>query len=334
MNEWIRKLPAGGRALPLLAYPAAALTGASVYGLTHDARLQAEGIAAVAARTEAAAAVTVMDLSVEAEAFGCRVSAPEHEVPTVIGALLEDEEAARALRVPEVGACRTGLYPEAVQLVRERITDRPLLAGIIGPFSLAGRLMGVSEAMMNCLIEPDMVRITLEKATEFLKAYARAFREAGADGVIIAEPLAGLLSPALEAEFSAPYLRQLIAAVRTEGFAVILHDCGPNTPLFCDSLRSLGADAYHFGDAVELPVMLERMGPDAIVLGNISPAREFVGGTPESMREAVRCLYEKAGRYPGFVLSSGCDLPPRSSWANIDAFFDAAREFSGARELL
>lgn len=334
MNDWIRELPASGKPLPLLSFPSVQLTGASVRELTHDAVRQAEGICAVAARTDAAAAVTVMDLSVEAEAFGCAVTGGENGVPTVVGTLIEEEEDAEALAVPEVGAGRTGLYVEAARLAKARLTDRPLLAGIIGPFSLAGRLMGVSEIMMNCLAEPDTVRITLEKTTAFLTAYARAFREAGADGLVIAEPMAGLLSPKLEERFSAPYLRELIAAVRGEGFAVIVHDCGPNTPFMTESLRTLGADAYHFGDAVDLCEMMEKMGPDTVVMGNISPVKEFVGGTPDSMRTAVLDLCGKAARYPGFVLSSGCDLPPRTSWDNVAAFFAAAREYRAGKESL
>lgn len=326
MREWVRALPACGRPLPLLSFPAVALTGVSVYDLTHDALLQADGICAVAARVDSAAAVTMMDLSVEAEAFGCRILSSKNEVPTVVGALITDVDGAEALDVPEVGAGRTGLYVEAARLAKSRIHDRPVLAGMIGPFSLAGRLMDVSEALAACIEDPDMVEVLLGKATAFLKQYALAFREAGLDGVVIAEPLAGLLSPGLEREFSAPYMRELIAAVQSDDFAVISHDCGPNTPYMAESLRTTGADAYHFGDAVDLVDMMDRMGSDCVVCGNISPAGQFVGGTPDSMREAVLTLRRRAAAYPRFVLSSGCDIPPHAKWDNIDAFFDAAKQ--------
>ena len=39
-----------------------------------------------------------------------------------------------------------------------------------------------------------LLAAVLEKSTEFLSGYARAFKEAGADGLIMAEPAAGLLS--------------------------------------------------------------------------------------------------------------------------------------------
>ena len=57
------------------------------------------------------------------------------------------------------------------------------MGGCIGPFSLAGRLMDVSEAMINCYEEPEMVHIVLKKATKFLIDYISAYKEAGADGI-------------------------------------------------------------------------------------------------------------------------------------------------------
>lgn len=312
------------RPLPVLSFPSVSLLGVSVYQLTHDATTQAEGIVRVAQETQAAAAVTMMDLSVEAEAFGCTIKASEHEVPTVIGALITDEDEAAALSVPPVGAGRTGLYIEAARMAKARITDRPVLAGVIGPFSLAGRLMDVSEALVNCLCEPDMVHTVLRKATDFLKAYILAYKQAGLDGIVMAEPLSGLLSPALEEEFSSPYVKELIQAVQTEDFSVIYHNCGPNTVQMADSLASLGAAAYHFGDAISLPDILARMPADCIILGNISPVTHFLKGTPESMQAAVRELRLACAGHDNFILSSGCDIPPACPWENIRAFFQAA----------
>ena len=99
---------------------------------------------------------------------------------------------------------------------------------MIGPYSLAGRLMGVSDIMINCYDEPEAVHTVLEKVTAFLCAYVLAYKSAGANGVVIAEPLAGLLSPGLAAEFSAPYVRRIAQAARSDDFLVIYHNCGNN----------------------------------------------------------------------------------------------------------
>ena len=328
MNEWLAALPASRRPLPLLSFPSASLVGASVYAFTHDAAMQTEGIVRIAQRTDAAAAVCMMDLSVEAEAFGCEIVASEHEVPSVVGMLICDEDEANALEIPKIGdpSNRTGLYIEAARAAAEHITDRPVLAGIIGPFSLAGRLMDVSEALMNCIADEDFVFAALEKTTAFLIDYAKAYKEAGVSGIVMAEPLAGVLSPALEEVFSAPYVRRIVDAVQDESFVVIYHNCGPNTPLMTESLYANGAAAYHFGDAINLVDIIEKMPADKPVCGNISPSDQFSGGTPESMYAATRALIEACASHKNFVLSSGCDIPPTAKWENIDAFFAAAME--------
>lgn len=328
MNEWLKTLPDSHRPLPLLSFPSSQLIGETVYQITHNAKVQAQGIVRIAQETAAAAAVCMMDLSVEAEAFGCTIISEENEIPTVVGALITDEDEANALEIPVVGteSNRTGLYIEAAKTAAEQINDRPVLAGIIGPFSLAGRLMDVQEALINCLADEDFVFAAVEKATAFLIEYALAYKNAGLNGVVMAEPLSGLLSPTLEETFSAPYVKQIIDAVQDENFIVIYHNCGPNTPHMTGSFAKNGAAAYHFGDAVNLKLMLETMPADKPVCGNISPSEQFLSGTPESMAMAVHALVKQCGSHKNFVLSSGCDIPPAASWDNIHTFFAAAKD--------
>lgn len=326
-KQWMRELLTDPvkKPLPLLSFPCVQLMDVTVEQLIKDSALQANGMKLVADRVPSAASVSLMDLSVEAEAFGSRIRVSADEVPTVVGAIVSEEEDADALEVPAVGAGRTGLCVEAVRKAAETITDRPVLAGIIGPYSLASRLMDVNETMFYCYDEPDMVHTVLEKASVFLTEYCRAFREAGAHGVVMAEPLAGILSPALAREFSHPYVKKIIDQVQTEDFCVIYHNCGDNAALMAPDIYGLGAAGYHFGDAIDMLAVLAQAPEDVLVMGNISPAAEFCGGTPESIAKATRELLARCGEYPNFLISSGCDIPPQSPWENIDAFFAAAK---------
>ena len=329
MKQWLSDMIASKekKALPILSFPAVSLLGIPVRELIASSERQAEGMRLVADRVNSAASVSLMDLSVEAECFGATVRFSEDEVPTVVGRLIHDEDEADALQVPAVGSARSGIYIDAIKQASREITDRPVLAGIIGPFSLAARLLDVSEIMMDCYDEPDMVHTVMKKATAFLIDYARAYREAGADGIVIAEPVAGLLSPSLEEEFAAPYVKELIDAVQCDEFAVIYHNCGDNTPMMIPSLTSLGAMAYHFGNAIDLRVMLEKFPADVPVMGNVDPAGVLRQGTPETVREETLRIINECASYPNFVISSGCDIPPMTPWKNIDAFFKSVNEY-------
>lgn len=327
MYEWLKELPFSGKALPILSFPCISLMDISLKELIADSEKQTAGMILVAKSTDSAAAVSFMDLSVEAECFGANVRFSDTEVPTVIGRLIHDEEEANALTVPEIGAGRTGIYLKAIEDAAKYITDRPVLAGMIGPFSLAARLLDVSEIMMDCYDEPDMVHTVLGKVTDFLIAYAKAYKEAGANGIMMAEPVAGLLSPMLEEEFSSPYVKKIVDAVQDENFILVYHNCGDNTPEMVSSILSTGAAAYHFGNSINLKEMLDKFPVDVPVMGNVDPAGILRMGTPEAVREATLSVMNACHTYPNFVISSGCDIPPMTPWENIHTFFDTVGEF-------
>ncbi len=180
--------------------------------------------------------------------------------------------------------------------------------------------------MIDCYDEPDMVHIVLEKATAFLIEYCKAYKAAGANGMVLAEPVTGLLSPTLAEEFSTPYTRQIVDAVQDEHFIVIYHNCGARTIQMIDSILETGA-AYHFGNAIHMADMLTHIPDHTVVMGNVDPAGEFCNGTPESIRLSTLRVMEQCCGYPNFVISSGCDIPPLSSWKNIRTFFAAVEEF-------
>lgn len=314
------------KAMPILSFPGIQLTGHTVEEMVRDGHLQAVCMEAIAKRFDTGAAFSLMDLSVEAEAFGSPIHYSSDEVPTVTAAIIHDEEEAQALKVPEVGTGRTGECVKGIREVCGRITDRPVLAGIIGPYSLAGRLLDMTEIMVLCYEEPELVETVLEKTTEFLIKYARAFKEAGANGIAIAEPAAGLLSPALIEEFSTPYVKRICDAVADDSFMILYHNCGNAVPLL-DNIKEIGAGGYSFGNAIDLEDALKVMPGESIVIGNIDPAGIIRNGTPQQIKEETLSLMERCGKYPNFVVASGCDIPPNTPLENIEAFFGAVDEF-------
>lgn len=311
------------QAIPILSFPASQKMDVTVEQLVTNARLQAQAMEIIAHQTGTMAAVSLMDLSIEAEAFGASVRFFDDEVPVVTGQLISCEEEAQALEVPGLDKGRAGICIEGVRLAKERIQDKPVMAGMIGPYSLAGRLMDVTEIMYSCYDEPEVVHIVLEKATEYLIAYGNAMKQAGADGIMMAEPLAGILSPDMAAEFSVPYVKKIIQALKADDFALIYHNCGNSVPNMLEEIFSQGADAYHFGNAVDMLQVMQNAPEDILCMGNIDPAAQFTNGTVESMKEATKQLMAQCGSYPNFLPSSGCDIPAHANWDNIHAFFEA-----------
>jgi uroporphyrinogen decarboxylase len=317
-------------ALPIAVYPGLALTGARVKDVVTDPAAQFEAQAALHQRYHTPFVLSAMDLSAEAEAFGCALHISDNEVPSVTGRLVSDLAEAKRLAMPKPGDKRTAVYLETVRRL-SRLPGNPLVfAGCIGPFSLAARLVGVSEAMELTIEEPDLMHVVLEKSTEFLTAYAKAFLEAGANGLIIAEPVAGLLSPDGMLTFSSTYLRALRSALPDRTFSMILHNCAAKV-IHLPSLLATGLDAFHFGAPMDIPAALAKVDSNIVLCGNLDPSGIFCQLPPPAVQERAAGLLAATAAHPNFVLSSGCDIPPNAPLASLDAFYQALEEYRSKR---
>lgn len=332
-------------ALPIGVYGGLTITGRTVREAVTDGDVQAEAVLAMHDRFRSDFLLTAMDLSAEAEAFGCEIRLSDEEVPTVIGRRVTSPAEIAALPDPAPGDARTAVHLTAARRlvaaqtgtpVPDRTPDldrTPVLAGMIGPFSLAGRIFGVSEALEASLVEPTTLHALLEKVTAFLIRYALAFREVGAQGVVMAEPAAGLLSPRGMGKVATPYVRQIVEAVQTEDFAVVLHNCGARLVHLARVLET-GAEICHFSTPMDLPAALDRVADqglaDAVILsGNLDPTATFYQGTPDTVAAQTRALLAATAQHRNFLPGSGCDLPPGTPPENLDAFYATVRAWEG-----
>ena len=329
MKNWIEEILASKnrQVLPIMTYPGLLYTGKKISDLVTNGEEHYKCIKALSDHYPTAASVVVMDLSLEAQAFGCNIIVSDDDVPTIKERLISEPSKIAGIKVPKVGAGRTGEYLKAGKLASENIKNKPVLAGMIGPYSLAGRLYDMTEMMMVVLTDPDAAHDLLTKCCSFLKEYSLAFKNEGCNGIVIAEPAAGLLSKEMCDEFSSKYVRQIVEYVQDETFMVILHNCG-NTVELVSTMVSTNAFGFHFGNAVNMMDILPQVPSDRLVCGNIDPARVIKAETAENVKKIVMELLNKTHQYKNYVLSSGCDVPPRTPKENIDAFFEALVEYN------
>ena len=314
-------------ALPVMTHPGIEMNGHTVREAVSNGRVHYEAVMTLTRRYPAVAAATIMDLTTEAEAFGAEIAFSDEAVPAVSSRLLPDVKSINRLQVPSLSTGRIPQYLKANLLAAKEIIDRPLFAGCIGPFSLAGRLYDMSEIMMLIYENPDAAHTLLAKCTQFIEKYCQALKQTGANGVMMAEPAAGLMSNDDCQNFSSAYVKYIVNKVQDENFIVILHNCG-NTGQCTQAMVATGAAAYHFGNKCKMEEVIKDVPPTALAMGNIDPVSIFKDGMPFQMRQTVTDLLEKMRPYPNFVLSSGCDTPPLTPLANIDAFFESLAAFN------
>ena len=324
MNKTISKILTTDRipVMPIMTHPGIELIGKKVIDAVKDGQTHYEAVMALRKRfPQSVASTTIMDLSMEAEAFGANIVFDDNEVPTVSGRMLESAAAVEALQIPSLDAKRVPEYLKANRLAAEEL-DVPLFGGCIGPFSLAGRLYDMTELMMAMYIEPETANMLLDKCTQFILEYCKQIKASGSAGVVMAEPAAGLLSNDDCQAYSSRFVKTIVDAVQDDNFVVMLHNCG-NTGQCTKAMIETGAAALHFGNAIDMAQVLEEVPADIAVSGNINPVEIMKFGTPQQVEDVAKQLIKLADKHNNFILSTGCDVPPETPFENIESLFNA-----------
>lgn len=122
MSDWISRVIKDKRivAVPVMTHPGIELIGKSVREACCDGQTHYEAIKALAAKYPTAAATVIMDLTVEAEAFGAEIHYTEDAVPAVVGHMLNDADDIKALKVPSLRRRPDAGVPEGQPPCRAR----------------------------------------------------------------------------------------------------------------------------------------------------------------------------------------------------------------------
>ncbi len=322
--------------IPQITYATAQLTGVGLVEALHSAPKTAAALLA-GQRELGYDAIYVgweSSFNLLAEAMGCTMRFPEHDLPQVAAPVVRSPNDLDKVRVPDSrSAGRLPIRMETIRLVKQKTQGRvPLFGYIPGPFTLAGQLCGVTQLMIATLRNPQFVHDLITVATAASAAYAKAVVEAGIDVTVAADPTASssLISPQMFGTFAAPALRTLLHAAESAGAVPSLHICGQTTPIL-EAMCNTGARVLEIDHLVNLREAKESVGRRVCLMGNLNPTEILLKGSPRVVEEAAKSCIEQAGAGGRYILSSGCDVPVDTPLANIRAMVTAAERSAPSR---
>ncbi|NLW50242.1 MAG: hypothetical protein GXY85_05280 [Candidatus Brocadiaceae bacterium] len=311
--------------MPLVGYPAAALTHTSIKLNEFNWGVHAWSLQTLYRKVQPDAVFTLMDLAVEASGVGLQVRFPLHESPSIEIHPVEtpaDLDQFKAVDILKDG--RADAFIKTVQELGQLLPNGVLRgAYVTAPFTLAALLCGANNIAMNVILEPGLVLRTVELATSVVTRYALALEQAGADLIMLLDPTALILGPGRFQEFAGRFVSILAAALQDA--APIYHMCG-DTTAFLDEFATLGCAALSLDSAVDFAAAAGRLPDDVVLMGNISPVGVVRNMDPEGVRRQVLALRESMSGHGNFILATGCDVPGDAPFENIEAFMAAARE--------
>ena len=267
-------------------------------------------------------------LTVLAEIMGCDVRMGTKDIqPSVLSHPFS--KGPKNLRVPE-NLLEKGRIPtvlKATEILVDQTGNRaqseiPLIAGMEGPLTVFTHIAEVKNCLIWALKKPDYFNIFMETCTELCIEYANSLFDRGTDALSMPDGgLVGsrMMPPSVLEDSIKPFYKRLCKKVNGP---VILHICGD----VGDSLGSLsecGFEAISIEEKVDLKSAKKAIGDRARLIGNVSPSRTLLFGTPEAVKaEAKKCLSAGVD-----ILAPGCGVAPRTPLANIRALVEARDEW-------
>ena len=273
------------------------------------------------------AVFALMDVNVETEAVGSVLTYRPDLYPIVKSYVLSKVANLDSLSVPDPH--EAGRMPEllkAVRTLRREVGDNVLVVGcVLGPMTLATQLLGIESALYLAIDEPESFARILDFSTEIIVRFGVAQIEAGAHLPIVFDPSA---SPAVVPhqffrEFELPRLKKVFSSFgEAEAVANWLHIAGPTDPVL-PFYPDAGVEIANFDYCVD-PLEAQQAVPRSCLDGNIK-SLSFVEATPEEVAVESSRLLDLFADRGGFILSSGCEIPPESNPENVAAMVLATR---------
>jgi MtaA/CmuA family methyltransferase len=268
---------------------------------------------------------TISDPAREAGDLGAKVRIFDDQPPAFVesDALLADKRGLSQLKVPDPATTKRMLDRiQAVALFNQKVgNDRIVEGWIEGPCALAANVRGINTLMIDFYDDPPFVNELLSFVTDVAIAFARAQREAGAELMGVGDAVSSLIGRPIFETVIAPYHLKLVAALRSMGLKTRSHICG-NTTKICESRAALGYDILDIDSPVSLELARQKMGPKAIILGNIPTVTVMEQGTPEQVTAAAAECHRACGE--NHIISAGCEVPRSTPIENMNALTDYA----------
>ncbi|HEV8641642.1 MAG TPA: DUF169 domain-containing protein [Methylomirabilota bacterium] len=277
------------------------------------------------------------DLAKEAEAFGCRVKYSDYVVPSIDAHVLAEDKAKLAkLPMPDpYRSCRLPGFLEQCEALVKAKPPTAIGAVAVGPWTIAMLMRNPEFMLLDTFEDPQFIHDLMRVTTDFCKLWGDAIVKTGI-GLSFSEPTASisLISPDNYKDFIAPYHKELVEYFKAKKVGVTTHICGTTYPIYEDLIQcgftTVSFDLDQQSDPKLHVDQLERFiqvaRGRAVGIGNVDATR-FEKTTKEAMYADVKRCIETAARRSAFILSTSCEIPPRSDPEAVKWFMEGAREY-------
>jgi len=216
-----------------------------------------------------------------------------------------------------------GRIPEllkAVRIIKKEVGDEvAIVAGIIGPWTIAGSLLDTTVILKASFKQPDKIPPFLEVCEKAGTMLANALIDAGADIIVNEDMTASpdLIIPKSYRELELEPQKRQFAAISVPK---ILHICG-KVDAIVEWMGQTGADILSIEPDADVKLAREKCGPDMILMGGVDVKNTLFMQDAET----VRAEAEKSIGLGIQMLAPGCAIAPGTPTENLLAMVEVAK---------
>ena len=216
-----------------------------------------------------------------------------------------------------------GFIPQllkAVEILKKEVGDEvPIVAGIIGPFTIAGALVDTVPLLKATFKTPEKMRPFLDVGEKAGTALAKALIDAGADIISCEDMTASpeLIIPKTYASYELEYQTRQFEAIPVPK---ILHICGNVDPIV-EWMGQTGAEILSLEPKASGKLAREKCGPDVILMGGVDTATTLFMKDADTVRQG--CEESIADGIQ--ILAPGCAVGPGTPTENLLAMVEVAK---------
>lgn len=271
------------------------------------------------------------------EAFDCQVSWPEDVFPIIEKTAVFSMEDVEKMAKKDMFTKRMDSFLDGVRLLKQELKGEvPIACEYISPFTIATRLRGTNEIMMDMYENPELVHALQAAIVPLDIAMGKALIDAGVDYIFYGADMECpvLLSPSHYKNFVDQPTTEVCNALAAHGAYVLPHMCGDIVKTgIVDMLLKMDIHGIMPGnltqeEVLDIRELKEKVRDQICIFDNLNPNGSLLIGTAEDTRAETLSHLEKAKGMTGYIFTTAGTSSPFTPKENYLAMDRAVSEFN------
>lgn len=320
---------------PILCGITRKLVGATYEEWSTNAEICANGFIKSTEQFDIDCVVTLIDLSVECDAWGQKIIYSENEAarPDYSDCVIKSLEDYKKIKKADYRKSkRMMMHIEVCRLlVKELKGKKPIVAFVFGPLGVLSMMRSQEAMFMDLYDDPDAVKAAEGEINETLKDYVAALCDTGVDAIMLDTLFASgsIMSKKMWIDMESKYVRELSEVITEKGCLTMVHNCGKNI-YFDAQIEAMKPAAISFlyppDDCRDFYECKRKYGDKTTLIGCVTPASAIFGTDEEWDRQCIEQI-DAMAEGGGFILATGCEYPANANFKRAERMIEIAKTY-------